>query len=581
MVSGERFLPGETNVRIGNTSNIAYDVKLKTSVIDENGNPADGVTFHFEKDVVDNDLVVEILPNEAYVIVVAFTLDENMLPGKYTMTIGADIVPDQTRGIVAVFGVTQEATLEVFGEAGSVAFNLLDVLGDAFFGRITVYRDNGTSLNEVSNIDFNDRYLDRLVPGDYVVVVNYPFNNQQEEVLRERFTLKNNDNLSFTYTVKTVFIDAYTFSSTNNADGMLLNATINYRLRNVYEIYTNVVVKLAVSLNGTPLETLDIQNISSFDVGILDLRYSYAPANGWQDGTYSFVLSVVIAEAQPIVLAITDAYDIFIDLDSDEGGLPFIVFIIAGIILLLFLLLLLLLLLGKKRSPKEEKQPVLVAVKEEKKPVVVAKEEPEEEEEEDESDLENIQIFKNVIEERKGFYESLTSDEQSEFKRYFVDKHEEHFAPELQYEIGKNNGDFFMRVFNYIYRYRRMISYGLLVKLSDELQSFSNGDPQTQTLLYEAAIRVAYFRRKSVQFLDISQVWSENDVKIHQTKLNSKNTYVYSFTRLAIILEKKKAFKEALELVEDALKRQLNDKTRTGYQGRKVRLTDKLGAGSK
>ena len=210
----------------------------------------------------------------------------------------------------------------------------------------------------------------------------------------------------------------------------------------------------------------------------------------------------------------------------------------------------------------------------------VEKEEPEEEDVADEADLENIQIFKNVIEERKGFYESLTSDEQSEFRRYFVDKHEEHLALELQYEIGKNNGNFFMRVFNYIYRYRRIISYSLLVKLSDELQSFSNGDPQTQTLLYEAAIRVAYFRRKSVQFLDISQVWAQNDVIIHQTILNSKDTYVYSFTRLAIILEKKKAFKEALALVEDALKRQLNDKTRTGYQGRKIRLIKKLGAAS-
>jgi hypothetical protein len=351
MVSGERFLPGETTVEIGNTSNIAYDIKLKTSVVDENGQPVEGVTFDF-----DDDLVVELLPSESYKIVVAFTLDENMLPGKYSMTIGADIVPDQTRGIVAVSGVTQKATLEVFGEAGSVAFNLLDVLGDAFFGRITVYRVNGTSLNEVSNIDFNDRYLDRLVPGDYVVVVNYPFNNQQVEVLRERFTLKNNDNLSFTYTVKTVFIDAYTFSSTNNADGLLLNATINYRLRNVYEIYTNVVVKLAVSFNGTPLETLDIQNISSFDVGILDLRYSYAPANGWQDGTYSFVLSVVIADAQPIVLAITDAYDIFIDLDSDEGGLPMIVIIGAAAGLgLLLLIALLVIVLGKKKSSKEDK----------------------------------------------------------------------------------------------------------------------------------------------------------------------------------------------------------------------------------
>jgi hypothetical protein len=351
MVSGERFQPGDIKVIIGNTSSMAYDVKIKTSVVDSNGQPVEGVTFDF-----DDDLVVEILPNETYEILVGFTLSEFMLPGKYSISIGADIVPDQTRGIVAVAGLTQKATLEVFGEAGSIAFNLVDILGDAFFGRITVYRQNGTSLTEVSNVNFNDRFLDRLVPGDYVVVVNHSYNNQEVEVLRETFTLKNNDDLSFTYEVTTVFIDAYTFSSANNADGLLLNATINYRLRNVYEVYTNVVVKLSVSLNGSVIETLDIQNISSFDLGVLDLRYSYAPSNGWQDGTYSFVLSVVKVDAQPIVLAITEPYEIFVDLDPEEGGLPMIVIIGAAAGLgLLFLIALLVIILGKKKSPKEEK----------------------------------------------------------------------------------------------------------------------------------------------------------------------------------------------------------------------------------
>jgi hypothetical protein len=351
MVSGERFQPGDIKVIIGNTSSMAYDVKIKTSVVDSNGQPVEGVTFDF-----DDDLVVEILPNQTYEILVGFTLSEFMLPGKYSISIGADIVPDQTRGIVAVAGLTQKATLEVFGEAGSIAFNLVDILGDAFFGRITVYRQNGTSLTEVSNVNFNDRFLDRLVPGDYVVVVNHSYNNQEVEVLRETFTLKNNDDLSFTYEVTTVFIDAYTFSSANNADGLLLNATINYRLRNVYEVYTNVVVKLSVSLNGSVIETLDIQNISSFDLGVLDLRYSYAPSNGWQDGTYSFVLSVVKVDAQPIVLAITEPYEIFVDLDPEEGGLPMIVIIGAAAGLgLLFLIALLVIILGKKKSPKEEK----------------------------------------------------------------------------------------------------------------------------------------------------------------------------------------------------------------------------------
>jgi hypothetical protein len=212
-----------------------------------------------------------------------------------------------------------------------------------------------------------------------------------------------------------------------------------------------------------------------------------------------------------------------------------------------------------------------------KAPEPVKEEEPEEEVQ-DEAELENIQIFKTEIKAREGFYESLTADEQQEFDRYFVHEGSEHLAKELQYVKGGNNNQFFTKVFNFIYRYRKLISLGLLVKLSDELQSFTSGDPTVQTILYELAIRVAYFRRKVPAYLETAERWSRTDVQLHRTTLNSLNQYVYSFTRLAIILEKKKVFKEALELVEDALKRELNDKTRTGYEGRKVRILKKMAA---
>jgi hypothetical protein len=212
-----------------------------------------------------------------------------------------------------------------------------------------------------------------------------------------------------------------------------------------------------------------------------------------------------------------------------------------------------------------------------KAPEPVKEEEPEEEA--DEAALETIQIFKTEVKERKGFYESLTSDEQQEFDRYFVLPGDQHLAKELQYTKGGQNDQFFTKVFNYIYRYRRLISSGLLIKLSDELQSFTQGDPEVQTILYELAIRVAYFRRKDTVFLQTAKLWSERDVKLQQTTLNARDKYVYSFTRLAIILEKQKLFQEALALVDDALARNLNDKTRTGYPGRRVRIVKKMSAG--
>jgi hypothetical protein len=45
---------------------------------------------------------------------------------------------------------------------------------------------------------------------------------------------------------------------------------------------------------------------------------------------------------------------------------------------------------------------------------------------------------------------------------------------------------------------------------------------------------------------------------------------------LAIILERKGETKEALTIVNDALARKLSDRTKTGYEGRKVRLQKRL-----
>jgi hypothetical protein len=69
---------------------------------------------------------------------------------------------------------------------------------------------------------------------------------------------------------------------------------------------------------------------------------------------------------------------------------------------------------------------------------------------------------------------------------------------------------------------------------------------------------------------------AELDVTLNRSTLKRKYQYVYSYTRLAIILEKKKLFKEALAIVDEALQLNLNDKTVQGYQGRKTRILDKM-----
>jgi hypothetical protein len=227
----------------------------------------------------------------------------------------------------------------------------------------------------------------------------------------------------------------------------------------------------------------------------------------------------------------------------------------------------------KEVKPVVEAKPVVeVKVVKEVKPVVEVNEEESAEEEKDDNELEKVQIFKKKIKARETFYGSLTEKEKDEFRSYFVDDVANHLVKDLVYKLRGDNDDFFEHVFNYIYIYRKLISFGLLVKLTDELIALAEGDEDVLTLIYEAATRVAYYRRKDKTMLAYAEKLATLDVALQQKVFNAKDKYVYSFTRLAIILERKGEFKDALALVNDALKRNLSDRTKTGYEGRKERL---------
>ncbi len=223
-----------------------------------------------------------------------------------------------------------------------------------------------------------------------------------------------------------------------------------------------------------------------------------------------------------------------------------------------------------KQVTKEVKVTVAPKAKVETKAKPVVKEV-----EKDEDAMANVQFFKGNIQENKGFYESLTQEEKTEFNELFVLDTPKHIVKELVYQINGDNQAFFTKVFNFIFKYRKIISLSLLTKLFNELVRIAGNEATTLALLNEAMIRTTYARRKDKAFLTSAFEVSKADVGLQQTKLKPSNTYVYSFVRLAIILERMKRYDEALVLVEDALQRKLSDKTVGGYAGRKVRLLEK------
>lgn len=170
------------------------------------------------------------------------------------------------------------------------------------------------------------------------------------------------------------------------------------------------------------------------------------------------------------------------------------------------------------------------------------------------------------------FYTQLPEAQKQEFKRLFIDEGKDHLATQLQYKVGANNDNFFDKLYNYIYRYRRSISLPLLTSLLEEGLRLSKDDVQSQSNVFEACIRTAYTRRANASFLEATIAWSQRDVELHDNVLKTKDKYAYSYKRLAIVLEKQGRFDEAILLVEKALSKGLLDETVGEYPERLERL---------
>ena len=213
-------------------------------------------------------------------------------------------------------------------------------------------------------------------------------------------------------------------------------------------------------------------------------------------------------------------------------------------------------LLGKRRKPTQAK-------------AVVA------DTEEEDGSMEQVEFFKKPVHITTLFYEGLAPGLQSEFKSLFVDEVPTHLVKELTYTVGAKNEVFFTLVYKFLYRYRKLISLGLLEAMISYWLTLTANTPHTKTLIYEVGAKTSYARRSDREFLDFTIALSRKDIALQRNTLNPRNQFVYSFYRLSIILEKQKLTQEALVLVNEAIARNLEDKTKSGYQGRKLRLLGK------
>ena len=190
---------------------------------------------------------------------------------------------------------------------------------------------------------------------------------------------------------------------------------------------------------------------------------------------------------------------------------------------------------------------------------------------EEEDEAKSVDLSKVTLK-KTAFYESLTPVLKAEFDRLFVLEGQDHVIKGLQFNPGKDNSVFFQNVFNQLYAYRKLISYGLLTALYEELTQLLSDQPSLITAVNEATIRIMFYRRKEAIFLEQCEALCQEDIALHLDVLKTRSGFVYSFKRLAILLEKQGLFEDAIAMCDRAINLNLDDKTQGGYRGRKERI---------
>ena len=184
--------------------------------------------------------------------------------------------------------------------------------------------------------------------------------------------------------------------------------------------------------------------------------------------------------------------------------------------------------------------------------------------------------FSKVTFTKTSFYESLTDTLRKEFDRLFIDEGVDHVAKTLLFIRGETNEVFFTNVFNQIYKYRRLISFDLLLALHEELTTQAQNTPALVSSINEAAIRVLFYRRKDGIFLEKCEELCQEDIALHLDVLKTRSGFVYSFKRLAILLERQGLYEDAIAMCDRAIALRLDDMTKGNYAGRKERLRKRI-----
>ncbi|OGN99986.1 MAG: hypothetical protein A2Y58_00230 [Chloroflexi bacterium RBG_13_51_52] len=210
-------------------------------------------------------------------------------PGAYKIGITAQPYKLGTQGIQIVGAAGQEADLTITGESSVLDIATVSPDGAPVTAMIILFRDYEQSDFEIARVDNGILNL-TVSPGRYTARAYIAGSKLAEE----SFTVAADEQKTLSLTVKTVYFEGFEIVPNYQRDtNKLVMVQVVSTLNNLLDAFTEVKVNLLVS-RDTQQESITIINLSRLEQGKIELKNNYIPADGWQQGVYTFTLQLEV-----------------------------------------------------------------------------------------------------------------------------------------------------------------------------------------------------------------------------------------------------------------------------------------------
>ena len=184
------------------------------------------------------------------------------------------------------------------------------------------------------------------------------------------------------------------------------------------------------------------------------------------------------------------------------------------------------------------------------------------------------EIFKAPLKIRKDPIENYDAPLKEEFNQTFVADNRLVKVPELVYVPQTTNEAFYRNLFRYIHRFAKVLSAQLLSNLTQTVVKLTS-DEEAKLKIIEASTRTAEALSQQPPVEYLLKILRRN-VALNRDVLNPRDKYVYSYQRLATLLEELGIYVEAVVVAREAYERGLIDTPEATFEKRLTRLEKKL-----